>query len=134
MVGAGAPPPGTHGQDWGPDRSRLSQSNFGWRVDAQGWGREITTCGYGDLQGGPNPDVWYTDTFNGTSSATPIVAGAVACIQGARKAMVPRPPLNADQIRTILRTTGSPQPVSVPIQRIGNRPDLRQAIPRALVI
>ena len=33
----------------GPDRSRLDFSNFGKAVDVQGWGREVTTCGYGDL-------------------------------------------------------------------------------------
>src|SRR6478736_611432 len=42
----------------GPDRSRLDFSNFGKAVDVQGWGREATTCGYGDLQGGNNEDFW----------------------------------------------------------------------------
>jgi hypothetical protein len=42
----------------GPDRSRLDFSNFGKAVDVQGWGREVTTCGYGDLQGGNNEDFW----------------------------------------------------------------------------
>ena len=51
-------------------------------VDAQGWGREVTTTGYGDLQGGPDEDVWYTDQFSGTSSASPIVVGALGCVQG----------------------------------------------------
>lgn len=44
LVGAGAPPPGTHGRDHGPDRTRLAFSNYGARVDAQGWGREVTTA------------------------------------------------------------------------------------------
>jgi Subtilase family len=61
LVGAGAPPPGTHGRDHGPDRSRLDFSNYGALIDAQGWGREVTTAGYGDLQGGSNEDEWYTD-------------------------------------------------------------------------
>lgn len=76
VVGAGAPPPGTHGRNHGPDRSRLGFSNYGRRVDVQGWGREVTTTGYGDLQGGGNRDFWYTDTFSGTSSASPIVVCA----------------------------------------------------------
>jgi hypothetical protein len=29
VVGAGAPPHGTHGRDHGPDRSRLALSNYG---------------------------------------------------------------------------------------------------------
>jgi hypothetical protein len=130
MVGAGAPPPGTHGRDHGPDRSRLDFSNYGARVDVQGWGREVTTTGYGDLQGGANEDLWYTDVFNGTSSASPVVVGAVACMQGALRG-ASRPLLTPATARNILRTTGSPQtdaPARPATQRIGNRPNLRQAL------
>ena len=129
IVGAGAPPPGTHGRDHGPDRSRLDFSNFGARVDVQGWGEEVTTCGYGDLQGGSNEDLWYTDTFNGTSSASPIVVGALGCLQGVLRARS-RPLLTPATARDLLRSTGSPQqdaPGRPATQRIGNRPDLFQA-------
>jgi hypothetical protein len=127
VVGAGAPPPGTHGRDHGPDRSRLDFSNWGALVDAQGWGREVTSCGYGNLQGGSNEDLWYTDTFSGTSSASPIVTGAIACLQGMARARG-KPPLTPPQIRNCLRTTGAAQqdaPGRPATQRIGNRPDLR---------
>jgi hypothetical protein len=127
VVGAGAPPPGTHSRDHGPDRSRLDFSNWGALIDAQGWGREVTTCGYGDLQGGTNEDLWYTDTFGGTSSASPIVTGAIACIQGMGKARG-RAVLTPAQVRNCLRSTGSPQqdaPGRPASQRIGNRPDIR---------
>ena len=130
LVGAGAPPPGTHGRDHGPDRSRLAFSNYGRRVDAQGWGREVTTTGYGDLQGGVGRDLWYTDTFSGTSSASPIVVGALGCVQGILSARL-RPLLTPAAARTLLRTTGSPQqdaPGRPRTQRIGSRPDLRQMI------
>ena len=129
MVGAGAPPPGTHGHNHGPDRSRLAFSNFGARVDVQGWGEEVTTCGYGSLQGGMNEDIWYTDGFNGTSSASPIVVGALGCLQGGLRARS-RPLLTPATARDILRSTGSPQqdaPSRPATQRIGNRPDLFQA-------
>lgn len=134
VVGAGAPPPNTHGNNWGPDRSRLDFSNFGALIDAQGWGREVTTCGYGDLQGGTDEDEWYTDQFSGTSSASPIVVGALGCVQGVLRANG-RIPLTPARAREVLRTTGSAQqaatgrPVS---QRIGNRPNLRQLIPLVL--
>jgi hypothetical protein len=134
LVGAGAPPPGTHGNNHGADRSRLGFSNFGACIDAQGWGREVTTCGYGDLQGGTNEDLWYTDRFSGTSSASPIVVGAVGCLQGVLRA-AGRPLLTPATARDILRTTGSPQqdePGRPASQRIGNRPDLRVAITRLL--
>ena len=132
VVGAGAPPPGTHGRNHGTDRSRLGFSNYGARVDAQGWGREVTTCGYGDLQGGNNENLWYTDTFSGTSSASPIVVGALACIQGRLKnrnkaLLTPATAIN------LLRTTGSVQQSTAgrpATQRIGNRPNLKEAFTR----
>lgn len=130
LVGAGAPPPGTHGRNHGPDRSRLDFSNFGAAVDVQGWGREVTTCAYGDLQGGPNEDVWYTDQFSGTSSASPIIVGVLAAIQGVRKARA-LPLLTPASARALLRSTGSPQtdaPGRPATERIGNRPNLRQMI------
>jgi hypothetical protein len=131
LVGAGAPPSGNHG----PDRSRLDFSNFGARLDAQGWGREVTTTGGrgynpGDLQGGSDETLWYTTSFSGTSSASPIVTGALACIQGILRARgLPR--LSSIQARKVLRATGSPQqnaPGRPASQRIGNRPDIRAAI------
>lgn len=134
MVGAGAPPPGTHGRNHGPDRSRLSFSNYGARLDVQGWGREVTTCGYGDLQGGNSENLWYTDRFSGTSSASPIVVGALACVQGVLRARR-RIPLSPARARQLLRSTGSPQqnaPGRPRNQRIGNRPNLRQLISAAL--
>ena len=134
VVGAGAPPPNTHGNNWGPDRSRLDFSNFGAMIDAQGWGREVTTCGYGDLQGGSDEDEWYTDQFSGTSSASPIVVGALGCVQGVLRANG-RIPLSPARAREVLRATGSVQQAATgrPVtQRIGNRPNLRQLIPLAL--
>jgi len=131
VVGAGAPPPNTHGRDWGPDRSRLDFSNYGARVDVQGWGREVTSSGYGDLQGGAAADLWYTDRFSGTSSASPIVVGALACAQGALRARG-RIPLSPARAQQVLRTYGSPQqdaPNRPATQRIGLRPDLRRLIP-----
>lgn len=130
LVGAGAPPPGTHGRDNGPDRSRLGFSNYGACIDAQGWGREVTSTGYGDLQGGTNADLWYTDQFSGTSSASPIIVGTLACVQGVLRARG-RIPLSPARAREVLRSTGSPQqdaPGRPATQRIGNRPDLRQII------
>lgn len=62
---------------------RMNFSSFGARVDCYAWGENVVTCGYGDLDdGGGNADASYTDTFSGTSSATPIVAGAAVILQG----------------------------------------------------
>jgi hypothetical protein len=122
LVGAGAPPVGSHGVD----RSRLDFSNYGSVVDAQGWGYEVTTTGYGCLQGGPSQDRWYSHRFGGTSGATPMVAGALACVQGIlRKAGLAL--LTPTTSRDLLRSTGSAQPPPPPgaaRERIGARPNL----------
>jgi len=126
LVGAGAPPSGTYG----PDRSRLGFSNWGAIIDAQGWGREVVTTGYGYLQGGTDENKWYTKSFSGTSSASPIITGAIACLQGIRKNKG-EPPLTFNEIRDDLRNTGSPQqdhPDRPKTQRIGNRPDLKEIL------
>lgn len=159
VVGAGMPPAGTHGRNRHPitgdvyaDRGRCYFSNYGARVDAQGWGWEVTSTGYGDLQGGTDRNQWYTDQFSGTSSASPIVVGALACVQGALRARG-RIPLSPARAIELLRATGSPQqdgpafrfipnmagtgypqnhPARPRTQRIGNRPNLRQLIARCL--
>lgn len=140
MVGAGSPPAGTHGRSTSPwglpyvDRARCGFSNWGARIDAQGWGWEVTTCGYGDLYNSGGATQLYTDTFSGTSSASPIVVGALAATQGVLKT-ANMPLMTSDRARQLLRATGSPQqsaaqrPTS---QRIGNRPNLKQLIPAAL--
>ncbi len=96
-------------------------SNNGTRVDLHGWGTSVVTCSYGNLQGAPLPEEqWYTNTFNGTSSASPIVVGSVVALQGMVKAQYGFP-LDARLARDILRQTGTPQ---VGIQLIGPRANL----------
>ena len=125
FVGAGCPPSG----NFGPDRSRCDFSNYGRRVELQGWGREVTTTGGGNLfhPGGDNAQA-YTTEFSGTSSATPIVAGAVACIQGIYKYRTNGRVLTGEQIRDILIETGTPQNVEGRQGPIGPRPNLHEAI------
>lgn len=129
VVGAGAPPSGAHG----PDRSKLDFSNYGNRVDCQGWGRGVVTTGYGDLYRNSadarDESYWYTGNFSGTSSASPIVAGAAACLQGIAKAQGKL--IKPLQLRNLLRNTGTPQHPGDAAKRIGPRPDLRQLIARA---
>jgi hypothetical protein len=141
VVGAGDPPPGTHGRNSDSlgfnetyvDRARCGFSNFGSVVDCQGWGFEVTSTGYGDLQGGADPNRFYTDVFSGTSSASPIVVGAIGCVQGIlRNRSLPL--LTPASARSFLRSSGSAQqdaPGRPSTQRIGNRPDLKQLIPLA---
>lgn len=125
MVGAGAPPRAGFS-----DRERLDFSNYGGRVDVQGWGRKVTTLDYGDLQACDGADRYYadrhyTDQFSGTSSASPIVAGAAVLLQSisrsAGKILAPA------ELRELLQRTGTPQAGNTK-ERIGPRPDLARAI------
>ncbi len=124
MVGAGLPPEGIYGP--GPDRVRTEESNYGSRVDVQGWGRFVTTCGYGDLRHEQGVNNWYTTLFGGTSGAAAMVAGAAAIIQSVVKQRG-REPLTAVQLRRLLASTGTPQAGNTN-QSIGPRPNLRAAI------
>jgi subtilisin family serine protease len=127
LVGAGAPDlPG-----W-VDRSRLDFSNYGSRVDVQGWGRMVATLDYGDLQGCDAADRKYTALFAGTSSASPVVAGAALLLESIVKTRTGRP-LSPTELRALLVDTGSPQtdgPHGPARQHIGPRPDLRRALGR----
>jgi serine protease len=102
-------------------------SNYGRRVNLQGYGSGVYTTGYGDLFA-PNsdPNQYYTASFSGTSSASPIVTGAVTCLQGRYKHLYNNIPMNADQIRTALVATGTPQ-AGDSSRHIGPRPNLAAA-------
>ena len=103
-------------------------SNFGDRLDLNGWGIDVVTTGYGTLFGRGDSLRAYTHVFNGTSSASAVVAGAVASLQGAYLAATGSP-LGPAAMRRILVETGTPHAGA---HRIGPRPDLARAIPAAL--
>lgn len=141
VVGAGIPPAnafdfdggggfGAAYQGIGVPRSRIWFSNYGRIVNVQGWGFHVATLAYGDLQGDPSENKWYTLRFSGTSSASPIVTGAVACIQGRSKAKNGAP-LTPATVREKLMASGTPQEPGpgVPLtQRIGPLPNLAKAM------
>ena len=109
VVGAGAPPPGTHGRDHGPDRSRLDFSNYGAARRRPGLGpRGDDRPATATSRAAPTRTCGTRTTFSGTSSASPIVVGALGCLQGiargARAAL-----LTPAQAPAVLRATGSPQ-------------------------
>lgn len=95
-------------------------------MNLQGWGDLVTTTGYGDLYSTEGINRWYTMNFSGTSNATPIVAGAVASLQGAARASG-RGALSPSTVRKLLSGTGTPQPFTN-THHIGPLPDLRQAL------
>jgi len=120
MIGAGGPP-----RSGFADRERLDFSNYGSRVDVQGWGRKVATLDYGDLQACAGADRHYTGEFSGTSSASPIVAGAAVLLEGIARER--GRVLGPAELRDLLRRTGTPQAGNTR-QAIGPRPDLARAI------
>jgi hypothetical protein len=107
-------------------RVPLCFTNFGSRVDLQGWGENVATLGRGDIRiNGTDDRQWYSTSFSGTSSASPIVVGAAASIQGLRKNRG-LGAFTSTAMRDFLRQTGVPQ-ASNPKQ-IGPLPNLRAAI------
>ena len=127
IVGAGAAPSEFNGTS--AARSRLTFSNYGSRVNLQGWGQRIYTTGYGSAYDAGGKDLYFASSFGGTSGASPIVTAAAALLQQAHKNFKGTF-LTGPEILEILETTGVPQqsggnPSS---QNIGPLPDLKAAL------
>ncbi|WP_088363985.1 S8 family peptidase [Bacillus cereus] len=97
-------------------------SNYGSRVDVYGWGNAVDTT---DAKPSEFITNLYTSSFAGTSSASPIIAGAAASIQGIAKnnqgrAYTPR------QLRDILSDSSTGTKSNDPTSdKIGVLPDLK---------
>jgi serine protease len=105
-------------------------SNFGSRIDCYAYGENVVSTGYGDLDnGGGNADLWYTDTFQGTSSASPIIVSAAALVQSNYNTSTGTY-LSPGQMRAILANpaTGTAQGGGV-AGAIGVMPDLSAIVP-----
>jgi hypothetical protein len=161
-VGAGYPAPDFSVPEFGPPLSIVATfSNFGARMDLQGWGERVATagpvfvCGSDDIitadgptfeAAGGDTACWrtadadlppgvqrvdrnYYNFFNGTSSASAVVAGAVTAMQGRAKGFLGRP-LSPEELRQLLVQTGMPQvPASGSTieKKIGPLPNLEAA-------
>lgn len=99
-------------------------SNYGSRLDVHGWGYDVTTTGYGDLYNGGGVTREYTDTFSGTSSATPIVTGAGIMINGIHREAYGNG-MDPLTLRALLTATGTAQTGG---GYIGPRPNVKAAI------
>ena len=108
--------------------SRLAFSNYGSRVNLQGPGDCVATTGYGNLSGGGTNN-YYTNTFNGTSSAAPIVAASAVALSSSYKTLNGST-LSPAQIRSMLQQTGTAQnTVSGTINgNIGPMPNLAKVL------
>jgi len=115
LVGAASP----------DDRVALPFSSHGRRMDLQGWGASVFTLGYGDFERlGDDDNQAYTDTFEGTSSALPLVVSAAALLIEAFVAVEGSPPDPLD-IRRLLVATGHAQGEGV---HVGPLPNVTEAI------
>lgn len=125
IVGAGS----NCANDGQPANSALSSSNYGSRVNVQGWGDCVVTTGYGTLYNG-GINATYNGWFDGTSSASATVAGAAAVLSSAYAARYSKVATPAFILSTLINT-GSPQ-VSLsstnPGGHIGPLPNLQAAI------
>jgi len=108
-----------------------SGSSYGARVDVQGWYDSIVTTTNGDYEGAladlyfPDQDPLraYTESFGGTSGASPMITAVAAIAQGVHVARTGEPWEAAD-LRAALVSTGMPQPPDE-AQHIGPMPTLR---------
>lgn len=123
MVGAGA-----MGCTYEPANTRMTFSNYGTRLDVRGHGDCVGTTGYGDLQFEGGLNYWYTGAFNGTSSASATIAGVVAEFSSSYE-QINGTILGTNQLRTALKTGGTPQDTSVNPGHIGVLPNMAAVMP-----
>ncbi|MGV2527884.1 UNVERIFIED_CONTAM: S8 family serine peptidase, partial [Bacillus thuringiensis] len=111
---------------------RLAFSNYGSRIDVYGWGEYVDTLDTYQNQNSKGQKITdqniinrYTPNFRGTSSASPIIAGAAVSIQGIAKEHLGKA-YSPKELRAILSNpntgTKSNNPSS---DKIGVLPDLR---------
>jgi hypothetical protein len=97
-------------------------SNYGSRIDVYGWSQNVDTTSVEPSRSAKN---LYTSSFNGTSSALPIIAGTAISIQSIAKEYLGHP-YKPSELRNILSNpnTGT-QPGEPSYDRIGILPDLK---------
>jgi len=103
-------------------------TNYGSRIDIHAWGENVVTLGYGDAyQGRLGERDKYTRSFGGTSSASPIVVGALASLQSISYARGSGR-MTARELLHLLQTTGTAQDSSTASRWIGPMPNLEAAL------
>jgi hypothetical protein len=114
----------------GNDGKKAEFSTYGSRIDSAAWGCwDIVTTTLD-----PAANLWretnaqYTQSYSGTSSANPIIAGAAASLSGMAKHYGKS--LSPKQLRKLLTDTGTP--LVDTHQPIGTQPDVMRAAEKML--
>jgi hypothetical protein len=106
-------------------RNKASFSTYGSRVDTHAEGDwQIYTTGYGSLYSADGENYWYTNSFSGTSGASPIVTGAAVSLSSMLW-IYHGSIWDPKEIRDVLRRDGTAQGSG---GHIGPRPDLRKQV------
>jgi hypothetical protein len=110
----------------------MHNSNYGNRVNCYAWGECVTTAGLYPGSSGIAINT-YTRKFNGTSSASAIIAGAAIAVQSIVEASG-KARLSPKQMRNILSNElfGTPSENGQTVDKIGVMPDLKKIINNAL--
>lgn len=103
---------------------RMSYSNYGSRVDCYAWGENVYCATSNDKS--PFETADHVPDFDGTSSASAIIAGAALAVQGMSAAAGRPLPLTSRELRGLFRQFGT-APASQ-VKRIGLMPNLRAII------
>ncbi len=128
LVGGGASPE----SGWEPRAWSPGGSSYGGRVDVQGWFDGIVTATSGEF-GDTYADLWYPDedgrqaytqSFSGTSGASPMIAAVAAIAQSVALDLTGEP-WDPRELRAAIVATGSPQAGE---EHIGPQPDLRRLL------
>jgi len=108
---------------------RIDFSNYGNRIDCYAWGEKVVTAGNYPGSSGAAVNL-YTSSFNGTSSAAAIIAGAALAMQSIA-AVNQHQRLSPQTIRCFLAggEYGTPSANGQANDKIGVMPDLRKILP-----
>lgn len=104
---------------------RMWFSNYGSRIDVYGWGENVDTTTAEQSRSAIN---LYTPSFSGTSSASPIIAGAATLVQSIAKENLGQP-YRTSELRAILSNKNTGTKSKDPyVDKIGVLPDLKSIL------
>ncbi|MFV3406347.1 S8 family serine peptidase [Pseudomonas sp. NY15463] len=113
---------------WDGKPHQYSNFNYRYRM-LNAWGDSVATLSYGVLQDKPGENRDYTDNYSGTSSATPMVTGALSLVQS--YAMTRHHVyLDANQMHLLITASGH-KDATLPLTDtlpMGARPDVAAAL------